>query len=75
MTLIANIETDIDKKMALKLLRFIFESKDNIKFLSIPEEYIRVSQNDKKYDFQYVFIPSRGSWKEFQNWLNSSIMD
>ena len=72
LTLIANIETDIDKKMALKLLRFIFESKDNIKFLSIPEEYIKISQNDKKYDFQYVFIPSRSSWKEFQNWLNSS---
>lgn len=70
---ISHLETNIDKNIAISIARFIFQSRDNIQFLSIPEEFIKISQNDKKYDFQYVFLPAFGKWKEFQEWLQSNI--
>lgn len=71
MTLMSHVETDINSDKYLTLLKFLFESRDNINFLSIPEEMLEVSQNDRKYDRQYVFIPKSGSWKEFQEWLTN----
>lgn len=69
----AHVETNIDKTFAISIARFVFESRNNINFLSIPEEFIKISQNDKKYDFQYVFIPLLGTWSEFQEWVNQKI--
>jgi len=69
----AHIETNIDKNTAMSFARFVFESRNNIKFLSIPEEFIKISQNDKRYDYQYVFIPVQNNWNEFQEWINSKI--
>ena len=70
---VAHIETNIDKNTAISIARFILESRNNIKFLSIPEEFIKISQNDKRYDYQYVFIPVQSNWNEFQEWINSKI--
>jgi anionic cell wall polymer biosynthesis LytR-Cps2A-Psr (LCP) family protein len=70
---VSHTETDIDAQNALALARFVIESKANISFLSLPEEMIKVSQNDKKYDKQYVFIPVSGRWKETQEWLSKSL--
>lgn len=70
---ISHTETDIDAQNALALMRFVVESKANISFLSIPEDMTKVSQNDKKYDKQYVFLPASGNWKEFQEWLSKSL--
>jgi len=67
----SHIETDIDQKTAIAIGKLVFESRNNINFLSIPEEFIVVSQNDKKYDKQYVFIPKSGSWKELQEWITN----
>lgn len=69
----SHIETNIDNTVAISIARFILESRNNIKFLSIPEEFIKISQNDKKYDFQYVFLPVSGGWKEFQEWITFQI--
>ncbi len=69
----SHIETDIDKNNAISIVKFLFESRNNIKFLSIPEEMLQISQNDKKYDRQYVFIPKSGSWKELQEWIKDSL--
>ena len=70
---ITHIETNIDRKTMFEIARFTVESKFNINFLSIPEEMLVISQNDKKYDKQYVFLPKGESWKELQEWIKSSI--
>jgi len=54
--------------------RLVFESRNKINFFSIPEKFLEISQNLKKYDYQYVFIPKSGSWKDFQEWLNNHIL-
>lgn len=68
-----HIETNIDMTFAISIARFVFESRNNINFLSIPEEFIKISQNDKKYDYQYVFMPVSSTWNKFQEWLQSNI--
>jgi LCP family protein required for cell wall assembly len=68
---ISHVETDIDKNSAISVVKFLFESRNNIKFLSIPEEILKISQNEKKHDRQYVFLPSSGSWTQFQEWITS----
>jgi len=69
---VTHIETDIDKKTATSLAKFLFESRSNINFLSIPENLLVVSQNDKKYDNQYIFIPKDGNWLELQRWIRNN---
>lgn len=68
----SHIETDMDTKTMIRIARFGIESKFNINFLSIPDNILIVSQNNKKYDKQYVFIPKSGSWKEFQEWITNN---
>lgn len=70
-TVIFHLETDIDSQETLALAKFALAAKDNINFLSIPEDMITVSKDDKKYDRQYVFIPASGSWNEFQAWFKN----
>ncbi|MEK7168740.1 MAG: LCP family protein [Patescibacteria group bacterium] len=70
---ISHTETDINIKDGLSIVRFMFESRENISFSSIPEDMLIVSQNDKKYDRQYVFLPASGRWKEVQEWLSKNI--
>lgn len=69
----SHIETDLDRNSLLILGRLIFESKDNINFISIPESFLEVSQNLKKYDYQYVFIPKSGNWIDFFTTLPNQI--
>lgn len=69
----SHLETDIDKEMLYSLAKFTLESKNNITFLSIPEDMLTISQNNKRYDKQYVFIPQNGSWKEFQQWITNQV--
>lgn len=70
---INHTETDIDFDNAIAITKFIFESKENISFLTLPENLLTVSQNNKKYDSQYVFIPVSNSWKEVQEWIKDNI--
>lgn len=69
----SHLETDVDKEMLYSLAKFTLESKNNITFLSIPEDMLTISQNNKRYDKQYVFIPQNGSWKEFQQWITNQV--
>lgn len=69
----SHIETDINKNNLALIIRFIIESKPKTNFLSIPNDVLKVSQNDNKYDKQYVFIPKSGSWKELQEWISNSL--
>lgn len=70
---ITHLETNMDQNMMMAIARFAVESKFTVSFLTIPENILEVSQNDKKYDKQYVFIPKSGSWKEFQEWIQSNL--
>jgi LCP family protein required for cell wall assembly len=66
---VSHVETDLDQETAISLAKFVLQARQNINYISIPEEMIQVSQNDKKYDKQYVFLPKSGSWLEIQEWL------
>lgn len=66
---VTHVETDVDTVTFLKIVRFAIESNFNIDFLNIPDEMLTVSQNNKKYDNQYVFLPASGTWTEFQQWV------
>lgn len=68
-TAISHTETDINVKEGLSIAKFIFGARENINFLSVPEDLIKVSQNDRKYDRQYVFIPTFGNWQKVQEWI------
>ncbi|MDP3918195.1 MAG: hypothetical protein Q8Q30_03415, partial [Candidatus Woesebacteria bacterium] len=69
----SHLETDIDTNTLYSLARFIFVARDHITFLNIPDEMIEISQNNKKHDYQYVFVPKNGSWKELQEWIKNSL--
>lgn len=70
---VSHVETDLDQETTISLVKFVLQARQNINYISIPEEMIQVSQNDKKYDRQYVFLPEAGNWLSFQNWLRDSI--
>ncbi|MFZ3301420.1 MAG: LCP family protein [Microgenomates group bacterium] len=70
---LTHTETDIDMNTAVQMARFVFESRNNINFLSIPEDMLKVSQNDKKYEKQYVFLPTDNTWKALQEWIQKEI--
>lgn len=68
-----HLESDLDMETLMALAKFVYQAKDNISFQTLPEELLTVSQNDRRYDRQYVFIPRGGNWKEVQEWINSRI--
>lgn len=70
---VSHVETDLDQETAISLAKFVIQARQNINYISIPEEMIQVSKNDKKYDKQYVFLPKSGSWLEIQEWLKTKI--
>lgn len=70
---VSHVETDIDLYLALSYFKEFLNSKANVFYISIPEEFLVVSQGDKKYDKQYVFLPKSGDWNSFQLWIASII--
>lgn len=71
--ILSHMETNIDFNSGLMLGRFIFENRNNINILSFPDELVGVSQNNPKYDKQYVFLPVSGNWDSFQEWIKTKI--
>jgi len=72
-SLASNIETDIDLDTAIVLSRLFFDSKDNMQNLSVPEDFLEVSQNSPRYDYQYVFVPRDENWNSFITSLQNQI--
>ena len=64
-----HVETNMDSVFLQSLFKELISSRNNINFLTIPEEFLKISQNEKKYDRQYVFVPKSGTWKELQDWI------
>lgn len=71
--LTSHLETNINIKTTISLFRFVIKNINNINFLNFPEEFVEVSQNNPKFDKQYVFIPKEGDWKSFQEWIKKEI--
>lgn len=69
----SHVESNLDNKSLLILGRLVFKLKNNISFFSIPEDLMEVSQNNKRYDYQYVFIPKSGLWLELREWIKNSL--
>jgi len=69
----SHLETDIDTNTLYSLARFIFGARDHITFLNIPEDKIKVSQGEKRHDYQYVFLPASGTWNEVQAWFTNQV--
>lgn len=68
-----HVETDIKPVDVISYIKFSLKAQHNLNLLSFPEDLIEVSQNNKKYDMQYVFVPSGGSWEPVQEWLADKI--
>jgi polyisoprenyl-teichoic acid--peptidoglycan teichoic acid transferase len=70
-----SIQTDIEMDQAAVIARKIFDSKDNIKSYSIPEDLLVNPPISKTYDNLYVFIPKagNGNWEEIHKWMVSVI--
>jgi LCP family protein required for cell wall assembly len=68
-----HVETNMDSVFLQSLFKELISSRNNINFLTIPEEFLKISQNEKKYDRQYVFVPKSGTWKELQDWIEKII--
>ena len=64
-----HVETNMDIVFLQSLFKEIISSRNNINFLTIPEEFLKISQNEKKSDRQYVFVSKSGTWKELQEWI------
>lgn len=69
----SHIETNIDKYDLVAIGRELYRSMNNLNYLSLPEDMLKISQGEKKYDKQYVFVPKSGSWKELQEWILQNI--
>lgn len=70
---IDHLETDLDLQTVLSMAKFVYQARDNITFQTLAEELLIVSQNDRRYDRQYVFLPKSGNWLEVQEWIKSRI--
>lgn len=65
----SSVETDIDAPTQAILARKTLISKDNISQYILPMEFLVNPPIGSRYDFQYVFIPKAGDWKEVQEWV------
>lgn len=63
------VETDLDDKNMMVLARVIVKAKSSLNMQVLPEKYLTNPPISAKYDFQYVFVPKSGDWKEFQAWV------
>jgi LCP family protein required for cell wall assembly len=64
-----NTETDIPDSAGAVLARRIFQTRDQMVSLSIPDGFLLNPPISGKYDNLYVFIPAAETWKEFNKWV------
>ncbi len=66
-----NLETDIPPSTQAVLARKIFNSRKNINPSVLPADLLTSPKISSRYDYQYVFLPKSGDWKDAQNWLKN----
>jgi len=69
----SSVKIDFDEKTASLIARKMFDSRNNIVSLVIPEDLLIVPKNKVPYQNQYVFIPKlgNGKWSNLQKWYKS----
>lgn len=70
---VKHVETNIDSHTIQKIVYLLYQSRKNINYFSIPESILKVSQGDKKYGKQYIFLPNSGTWKELHEWIKNKV--
>ncbi len=69
----SSVETDIDFSSMIILGKEMLAIDGNIRFSTIPDGILISPPKSQKYDYQYVFVPQKGDWSEFQNWVKDLI--
>lgn len=67
-TILNSLETDMSKEQLATMGRYVFNARQSVQNVSIPEELIEHPTPTSEYDNLYVFIPASGDWNEVQNW-------
>lgn len=65
-----SVETDFNPSAAAILARRAFNARDKIISRVLSEDLLTHPPVSEQYDFQYVFIPKAGTWKEIHNAIN-----
>lgn len=68
-----SVETDMDDSEKSILVRRLYDARDDLKRISIPEEYLNVPEYSDEYDNLYVFIPASGDWGDLQEYISEAI--
>ncbi|HTK03229.1 MAG TPA: LCP family protein [Alphaproteobacteria bacterium] len=68
-----SVQTDIDNKIGITLVKEIFKARNNVLGYLIPESLLVNPPISKIYDKQYVFVPhlGNGKWEEIHEWVKS----
>lgn len=67
----ASVETDMDFSAMVVLGKEMLEIDGNIQSSTLPEGILISPPENQRYDYQYVFVPKTGDWKELQGWIKS----
>ena len=60
----------MDGTAVMVLTRNILSARKNVNSFVFPEGLLVNPPENQKYDFQYVFVPKKGSWDEIHMWIN-----
>ena len=73
-----SVETDMDGSAGAILARRTLDTKENINPFVLPEELFETPTPSSRYDNQFVFLPSKGTfpdgsydWSEIREWAKN----
>jgi len=67
----SSLETDLDFRSGMVLLRRFVLIQGKIASYVFPEDLLVNPPKSQKYDYQYVFIPKAGNWQEIHVWVKN----
>lgn len=70
---LGSLQTDIGNDDLAVIFSLASKSAKNLVTYTIPEEMLINPPISPRYDNQYVFVPSDGTWAEFHLWFQDSI--
>ncbi len=68
----SSIETDLTDSNLVVLARVVFFAKDNLTTYVLPQELLQVPAITSKHDYQYVFVPTAGTWEDVHKWVKAN---
>lgn len=67
-------DTDLSPRASALLARRIFDNRKYIESFEIPQEFLEVSINDKKYNNLYVFYFKGETYNDFRKWFYKNVL-